>query len=323
MSECDVVRERMPQLLVEAVEPMLREVSHQHVESCEGCGREWESMRAAWLALADIPELPVPAAVRERFLAEAARLSGEEKVVAFPVRRHWRWIAQAAAVVVLVGGGWFGGQQSAHRRPATIEPPIVALSENVTIDAARVNPSFLGRPAVQNVRFTPVGTDRVELSFDVTSHVTVAGRPDDAAVISLLSHVVENNQAATLARSSAIDWIEDIYRQRGSASPELIKAVANVLATDAQEGVRLRAVDALTRLSGLAPEVQLALVDALKNDPNPGVRMKAIEALANLVKSGTGLDPAAIDTLRDKAVQDDENLYVRVKAAETLSQIDL
>jgi HEAT repeat protein len=33
------------------------------------------------------------------------------------------------------------------------------------------------------------------------------------------------------------------------------------------------------------------------------------------------LDPAAVDMLRQKASQDDENLYVRVKAAEALSNI--
>jgi HEAT repeat protein len=59
----------------------------------------------------------------------------------------------------------------------------------------------------------------------------------------------------------------------------------------------------------------------LKNDPNPAVRLKAVEALTNMARSGVQLDAAVVDTLRAKATQDDENLYVRVKAAEALSSI--
>ena len=47
----------------------------------------------------------------------------------------------------------------------------------------------------------------------------------------------------------------------------------------------------------------------------------AVEALANLARSGATFDSATLDTLRQKAVQGDENVYVRVKAAEALSSI--
>jgi HEAT repeat protein len=50
------------------------------------------------------------------------------------------------------------------------------------------------------------------------------------------------------------------------------------------------------------------------------VRIKAVDALAKLAASGQ-LDPAAVDTLRQKAMQDDENVYVRTKAAEALGKI--
>ena len=51
------------------------------------------------------------------------------------------------------------------------------------------------------------------------------------------------------------------------------------------------------------------------------MRIKAVEALANMARSGQTLDPAMVDTLRQKALQDDENPYVRVKAAEALGNI--
>ena len=62
------------------------------------------------------------------------------------------------------------------------------------------------------------------------------------------------------------------------------------------------------------------LWNSLKSDPNPAVRIKAVEALAIIARSGT-LDAEAVDTLRQKASQNDENLYVRMKAAEALKNI--
>ena len=86
--------------------------------------------------------------------------------------------------------------------------------------------------------------------------------------------------------------------------------------------MRIRAVDTLTTLSGPGSEsTRDALIEALKSDPNPAVRIKAVEALANMARSGSTFDTATVDTLRQKAAQDDENLYVRVKAAEVLSSI--
>jgi HEAT repeat protein len=70
----------------------------------------------------------------------------------------------------------------------------------------------------------------------------------------------------------------------------------------------------------VALETREALIEALKNDPNPAVRIKAVEALANLARTGA-LDVNTIDTLRQKASQPDENLYVRAKAAEVLGNI--
>ena len=122
--------------------------------------------------------------------------------------------------------------------------------------------------------------------------------------------------------------------------PEIANALAKVLRNDSHEGVRIRAVDTLTTLPPtVGSQARDALIEALKSDPNPAVRIKAVEALANMARNGETLDPAMVDTLREKASQNDENLYVRnarfdrrrrivdarlyvrVKAAEALSNI--
>lgn len=116
--------------------------------------------------------------------------------------------------------------------------------------------------------------------------------------------------------------LEQAPKLDAEAMPEIANALAKVLRDDTHEGVRIRAVETLTTLPpSVATQTRDALIEALKSDPNPAVRLKAVEALIEIARSGEVLDTAMVDTLRQKAAQDDENLYVRVKAAEALSQI--
>jgi HEAT repeat protein len=193
------------------------------------------------------------------------------------------------------------------------------------IPASQLAPAIEGNPRIENVRFVTEGPQgEVQLAFDLTSRVTVEGRPEEESVANLLTYLVKNEQGAGHAQSAAIEWIRANPTTAGKGSADIARALADLLATDANEGVRLKAIDALR---GMPPEAtttsQAALINVLKNDPNPAVRLKAIEALAKIARAGSPLDPGMVDTLRQKAAQGDENLYVRVKAAEALSQIDL
>ncbi|MGA7616839.1 MAG: HEAT repeat domain-containing protein, partial [Thermoanaerobaculia bacterium] len=226
-------------------------------------------------------------------------------------------------------GSFFAGHQirTPEATPSHLAPAVAShqfdLADNVVIPSSQLRPDIQGRPDIQNIKFDQNNsTGNVSVSFDVTSHVTVNGRPDDKSLVNLLSYVLQNRDYH--ARSNAIQWVRETSQQSGRTDPELVSALANVLTSDSHEGVRLKAVEALKSMpSPLAPDARDALIQALKNDPNPAVRIKAVEALANFAREGGTLDNAAVDTLRQKAAQNDENLYVRVKAAEALSQINL
>ncbi len=190
------------------------------------------------------------------------------------------------------------------------------------LPASQLSPGIQGRPDIRNVNvFTDDG--EIGVRFDLTSSVTVKGKPSDESLVELISYVMQSGGNSTHSRSEVIQWVQDTY-STSAAEPELVAALANVLSNDSHEGVRIKAVDALRSMpassAGVARE---ALIEALRNDPNPAVRMKAVDALANLVATGGELDSAAVEVLRNKADQDDENLYVRVKAAEALSQLSL
>jgi hypothetical protein len=316
----------MPLLLTESLDPARREITHQHIERCAQCGAEWSGYRDTWRTLGDLPEVEVPASAKARFLSAIGEV--EAPVVAFRPRAnrpYAKWLAQAAAVVVIAGGSYFLG----HRAPIQIvpTPPTVSapysIAESRVLDASAISPDIEGRPDIQNVSFVDsnVNNDDIGISFDITSHVTVRGRPTDKSMVRLMRYVLES-EARTPSRSRAIDWVNTTYSRPGNSNPEIADALATVLRNDTHEGVRIKAVETLNRMpGGVSSDTREALIQALKSDPNPSVRIKAVEALATLARNGATFDSATVDTLRQKAVQGDENVYVRVKAAEALSSI--
>lgn len=346
MSDCDVMRESMPLLLTESLDPARRELTHQHIESCEVCGDEWNATKETWALMADLPEVDVPARVKARFLAAAGLREGadihDEKpsnVIPFHRRPAFKWVAQAAAVAVLVGGGWFAGNRNvAQPMPTTptiverapiggIEPVAItpiSLSESRVLNSNALSPIIEGRPDVTNIQFTDAdATDgNIGIAFDVTSRWTVNGNPRDKSMVRLLSYVLEHEASSASPRSTAIESVRRMYSDPTTADPEIAGALAKVLRNEEHEGVRIQVVDTLKTLApAVATEGRQALIDALKNDPNPAVRIKAIEALTQMARGGATLDADTVDTLRRKASEEKENLYVRVKAAEALSSI--
>lgn len=337
MSDCDLMQESMPLLLTESLDAARRELTHQHIESCETCGEEWASTKETWLLLADLPEVEVPARVKARFL-QAAGLEEEKpaNVIPFHRRPAFKWVAQAAAVALLVGGGWFGGQRTAPALRSTsasvdsVRPiggsPIqtISLSESRVMDASALSPTIEGRPDISNIQFTDndARDGDIAVAFDVTSRWTVSGNPRDKSMVRLMAYVLENETSASSPRSTTIESVRRMYSDPTTADPEIAGALAKLLRNEEHEGVRIQAVDTLKTLApAVATEGRQALIDALKNDPNPAVRIKAVEALAEMAKSGSRLDADTVDTLRRKAFEEKENQYVRVKAAEALSSI--
>lgn len=333
MAECDFVRENMPLLLTESLDGVRREQAHQHIERCAVCTGEWTNYQETWRLLADVPELEVPARVRARFL-QSAGLS-TTNVVPFRPRMSLKWLAQAAAVAVIAGGSFYAGHRAPvqlQSQPATIGSitpaaavtPSYSIAESRVLPASSVSPTIQGRPDIENVSFmdaNPLDED-ISVSFDITQHMTVTGKPTDKSMVRLLRYVLESEDQLTPSRTRTIDWVRTTYSRPGNTDPEIAQALANVLRNDEHQGVRIKAVDTLKGLSApMANDTRSALIEALKNDPNPAVRIKAVEALANLARSGATLDAATVETLRQKATQNDENAYVRVKAAEALSNV--
>ena len=336
MAECSAMRESMPLLLTESLDATRRELTHEHIESCPACTAEWEAYKETWTVLDELPQVEVPARVKAKFLASI----GEAETVAEPARANVvpfrrrpaaKWLAQAAAVAVIATGAYFVGHRTqpveivdSPARVAEVRPVPMSIAETRVLPASSISPTFEGQPDIQNAQFTDADpTDgKIALTFDIKSRWTVEGSPTDESMIKLLSYVLEKEDSIATSRSGAIDWVRRTYSDPAYANPQIASSLAKVLRNDEHEGVRIRAVDTLNTLPpAITSDTREALIQALKSDPNPSVRIKAVEALAKLAASGTVLSPAAVDTLRQTASQENENLYVRVKAAEALSNI--
>lgn len=348
MSDCDLMRESMPLLLTESLDATRRELAHQHIESCAACSDEWAASQETWRLLDALPIVEPPARLKQKFLLEAfppalapsAPPSTVPNVVPFHRKPAFKWLAQAAAVVVIAGGSYFAGHRGTTPsatiatttaggsvlKPASLAMPVsYSIAESRVLPADAISPTIEGRPDIQNVQFNDDNPNDPEIgvSFDLTSHVTVTGKPTDKTMVHLLRYVLENEDHLSPSRQRAIDWVRTTYSRPSNADPEIADALANVLRNDTHEGVRLKAVDTIKNLPpslSADSDTHKALIDALKNDPNPAVRIKAVEALAKMAKSGN-LEGDALDILRQKAAQGDENPYVRVKAAEALRLI--
>src|SRR5262249_18321693 len=297
MSECDFMRESMPLLLTESLDAVRREHTHQHIENCSMCSDEWAAYQETWRVLDALPAVEVPAQVKERFLAQINPEPKHDNVVPFHRRPALKWIAQAAAVVAVVGGPCLAGHRSTPivvgQTPATVQPAY-SIAESRVLPASLINPNIEGRPDIQNVQFDRAtsGDDQIQLAFDITSHVTVTGRPTDKSMVRLTRYVLENEDQLGPSRSRAIDWVRQTYSRPGNADPEIEAALANVLRNDEHQGVRIKAAETLKTLQptpATTPNTVDALIDALRSDPNPAVRIKAVEALAKLAGSGVKL----------------------------------
>jgi anti-sigma factor RsiW len=157
----------MPLLLTESLDPMQRELAHQHIETCPMCVEEWSAFKETWQTLEMLPEVEVPARVKQRFLAEINPAAVKTNVVPFRRGRPARWLAQAAAVVIVGSSAFFAGHRVAPRTQLTQTPatltaiqqatpanPYYSIAESRVLPAASISPQIEGRPDIQNVQFS-------------------------------------------------------------------------------------------------------------------------------------------------------------------------
>lgn len=295
-----------------------------HLEACEACRRRAAELDETWERIA-LPDPEVSPVFRERTIGRMHEALARRNVVPFRPWSWWKPALQAAALLVTGAGGFLLARASAPAAApfpaASSAAPSYAVVGERRLDVSRVGLDLSGNPRLLNVAFrSPEADGKLAISFDVTTRYVVTGRPEDPSVASLLAYVVNAPSATEGARGRAIDLVSRELGEKAAASPEIVEVLVRTLGEDRNPGVRKKAAEALVQLPPTAA-IRDALALALKRDTNPAVRMIAVEGLA---KAATSLrDPLSIETLRQKAVDETEPGFVRVKAASALREIPL
>jgi HEAT repeat protein len=318
--ECHDVLERSIERLADPAASAGDPSLDAHLESCESCRRDLEASENAWVRLGADPDATMDPDFRRETLAMLEAETARRRVV--PMRpRRWMPALQVAAMAVAAVGGFLAARAGRFVSSASTAPTSVAVAPRQVVEADRSVPDLSKQPKLANVAFQPADpTGRIGISFDVTTRYTVLGKPNDPGVSQVLAYMVSGSGSTEGARGKAIDLVSRHYAGETPVSPQIVSTLVETLRSDKNPGVRKKAAEALAQLPP-SPEVRDAFLAALRSDTNPAVRIIAVESLAQAAV--TLRDPAAIETLREKASDDRETGYVRVKAATALRRIQL
>ena len=285
----------------------VRHEMEQHLARCPECTAEVKAVRGLQTVMSATPaEQPSPN------LLAASRMKLQEALETAEQKRGWsRWFvadfgqllhsiklapAMAAAIFIIGFGAGIGAtyrmvKGGTHNQPGIETGPVQEAS---TIGGIR---SIDPQP----------GTNRVQIKYDKVTTDTAQGSLDDPKIQQLLLFAAQNNRNDGM-RMDAADLIaqqpgNERFRQ------ELIYS----LHSDANPGVRLKALEALRPYVKSDVRVRDAMLEALMNDSSPGVRTEAIHAL-EVVKA----DSSVRHVLQTLA-RSDKNQYIRHKAQEVLN----
>jgi hypothetical protein len=319
--ECrDVVEETVARIRGEL--PTARHAAlSAHLAACGACAAESAALEETWLSLGTDSDAPVTAAFREETL-ELLRAETVRRRVVRPARFQRPLLLAQLAATLAAGILGYVAARWTQRPLSGTSVARVPVAPSRTIDADRSIPDFSSNPRLANVSYRPADpAGRIGVSFDVTTRYTVVGTPAEKGVSDLLAYMLTASAGTEGARGKAIDLVSQHLSQPDTAaSPRIVQVLIDSLRKDKNPSVRRKAAEALAQIPP-TPQIRDAFVAALQSDINPAVRMTAVDALA---KAATQLrDPEAIQSLRDKATDDHESGFVRVRAASALKKINL
>jgi hypothetical protein len=255
----------------------------QHLNTCEDCRREWNSVLAMQEDLSLLPMVePSP-----NFLA-SSRMALDEALDSLPERsvmqRFWgnafRWLGNIqsapALATLLIGVGFLGGNFMA-RYQAAHEPKLPA-------PVILSNPSAGSIASVSGIVQTP-SKDIVQVQYNRLVPEMVQGSLDDPQIRQLLmlgTHLASNNEVHAQSVGLMADACRTAQGCVGGAdgAGELRSALLTELRYDKSPTVRLKAMNGLQAYIGQDEQVRDAFLDSLMRDKSADVRAQAVAMLS-------------------------------------------
>jgi len=216
--------------------------------------------------------------IRARVLGEVGRAARPMPSVAGPAVRRarpgWRLPLAAAAAVGLLAAGIAVGRAWPGRSAANggVTPRLIAA---IGADAA-ANRELAdvedSRFTYSNVSFRGTDGDRVDLEFDVTTHVRLVEPVRSDLVREVLVH-------SLLDPASAGGRLKALSYATGAMEPKVKEALVLAMREDETLAVRLKALNLLAEQPP-DPDVEAAVLGALRDDEAVQMRLLALDYLA-------------------------------------------
>jgi hypothetical protein len=302
---CDWVKENVALYLYNELGDDARHEVEQHVNRCEACAEELETMKAFHVTMTAMPKLEVTPnllTASRMELQEALETTTQARGLARFALDPMSWLRQArfspalAAVLLMVGfGGGVGATYKMAKGPA-VQPEVHGDSAQAAISG------------ISNVVMEP-GTNKVSIEYDRTLREKTQGSMDDPNIQNLLLMAARTNYNSGVRMDSI-----DLLKQKPDDG-RVREGLVFSLRYDSNPGVRLKALEALQGQVKQDIRVRNAMLEALLNDNNPGVRTGALQALEQ-VKADTSVRQAL-----QQLAKDDPNPFIRSESRRVLATV--
>jgi hypothetical protein len=271
----------------------------QHLAHCDVCRRSLGTTRSLHQLLEKSPAPALGTSVirearMEGLAAVRAAVRGRTGLFSglwgSPPAFRWAFALGSAGILA---AAFFAGRLSLP------EPPMAAE----------------GDVRVTNIRLSGDGDRTVDAAFDLVRPVRLRGSIDDPRVQKILASALVNAENPGV-RLRAVSGVASGVSM--PADREVRAALMLAAKTDPNDGVRKEALQALLRYPP-DREIRDVLLDILTRDRNAALRIAAINGLDSLQLRGFGPDAEQRRSVREE-VQNEQNLYVRVKARSILEE---
>jgi hypothetical protein len=173
------------------------------------------------------------------------------------------------------------------------------------------------KTTVMNVQFSDKKSDKGELvfTFDAVKRIKMKGYPSDPVIQKILAEALINEKNPG-ARIETANTLAEMVKNK--PDPGVKAALITALKTDQNPRVRMEALTALLNYP-YDNSVKEGLLYVLQHDNNSGMRIAAINELTVAAHKEKGIDPQTMKVL-DQKVKNDENQYVRIRAASLIKE---
>jgi hypothetical protein len=203
------------------------------------------------------------------------------------------------------------------KNPVTLntETPLVSSNKVSVEDIEK------GNTQISNVTLSDSNSKNgeVEVAFDAVKPVKVKGQATDPFIKKLLIASLLNESNPGLRLKSVNTISQRVSSESFKPDSKIKNALITAMKNDGNAAVRREALMTLTKYP-VDKNITDALLYVLSNDNNSGMRVASINALADLKQRGELVNDAIRNVLNKKA-ENDNNTFVRIRAASILQEI--